>query len=156
MLSVRKLTDLKEVLLNPVASGPEDVYYMLRGQPNFTITVPGKIGQEYSKTFGHYHQHNEPERYEVLLGEAIFILQSRQNEIKTVHAKKGDIVEIPAGWGHNLSNTGETLLITADNAPGNAETEVNDYEPIRQKHGMAYYVIEENGQPKLIRNKNYE
>ncbi|MEK7565728.1 MAG: glucose-6-phosphate isomerase family protein [Patescibacteria group bacterium] len=151
MISIRKLTDLKEVLMDPAATGPEDVYYMLRGNPNITVLMPGKIGQEYTKTFGHYHKDDSPEKYEILLGEGIFMLQSRQNETQTISFKKGDIIEIPAGFGHCLINTGSSSVVTIDNA----NAQINDYEPIRQKHGMAVYIIEENGQPKLVKNPAY-
>ena len=35
--------------------------------------------------------------------------------------------------------------------PGHA-----DYEPLKKMQGACYYVVEENGKPKLIKNKNYK
>jgi glucose-6-phosphate isomerase, archaeal len=160
MISVRKLSDLKEYLKDPSSKGPEDVYYMFRGNPCITVLMPGFIGEEYTKTAGHYHKNDVPEKYEVLFGEGIFILQKReitdiQEDVRVIRVIRGDVIEIPSGWGHTQSNTGTTPLITFDTAPENAETAVNEYEPIKSKSGFFYYVVEEKGEPKLIKNPAY-
>ena len=41
-IKIRKLKDLREVLMNPEAEGPEGVYVMVRGNPNITVLVPGE------------------------------------------------------------------------------------------------------------------
>ncbi len=155
---------MKPVLYNPDAQGDDEIYYMIRGNPNITVMNSGKIGKEYLKTLGHYHKHNEPETYRVLFGTALFLLQKRRNnnpdtieDIKLIKAYQGDIVNIEEGYGHTMINIGSTALVTTDNAPANASQEVNDYEPIKQMGGFAYFIIEgDDGNPKLVKNDNYK
>ena len=91
--SIRKLQAMSEVLMDPVFGKTEDefnAYYMYRSvyQKNdmrFDITLlPSRlIGKEYTKTYGHYHpkpEHQDlayPEVYQVLKGEAAFVLQNK-------------------------------------------------------------------------------
>lgn len=159
--SLRKLSEMQEVLMEPGASGPEEVYFMVRGRPNVTVLLSGKLGEEFCKTFGHYHYHNKKEHYKVLHGEGIFLFQKRGKDptiIEDVQIKKvktGDTVEVPKGYAHLMVNNGSEFLITIDDAPANAETEMNDYGPIKKMQGFCYYVIEENREIKFVKNPKY-
>src|SRR3989338_9245201 len=70
---------MREVLMDPSAgSGPAVHYHMVRGgsdQRNITIWEPGKVGDEYIKTYGHYHVGKLDETYWVLFGEGIVLVQ---------------------------------------------------------------------------------
>lgn len=174
----RKHEEMKEVLMSPEASGPAIHYYMIRGgkeKRNVTVLESGTVGGEYIKTYGHYHVGNLDETYWIAEGEGIVILQNRKldesgkpidDEIESFQAiavKKGDSVFIPSGTGHLLVNTGKVWLVTIDDSPVNFD-EVDpvslpghvDYEPVRKMRGFAYYVAEENGQPKLLKNQKYK
>lgn len=169
---------MKEVLMDPNAVGPEIHYYMIRGgteKKNITVWETGTVGGEYIKTYGHYHVGDLDETYWVMHGEGIVLLQTRKldsnnnpidDEIETFRAikvKAGDHVFIPSGTGHLVVNTGKTWLVTIDDSPVNFE-EVDpvtlpghaDYEPIKKLQGFAYYVVEENGTPKLVKNLKYK
>lgn len=169
---------MKEVLMDPNAVGPEIHYYMIRGgtdKKNITVWEAGSVGGEYIKTYGHYHVGDLDETYWVIHGEGIVLLQTRKidsnnnpidDEIETFKAikvKSGDHVFIPSGTGHLVVNTGKTWLVTIDDSPVNFE-EVDpvtlpghaDYEPIKKLQGFAYYVVEENGTPKLVKNPKYK
>lgn len=169
---------MKEVLLHPEAEGPEVHYYMIRGgvdKTNITVWETGTIGGEYIKTYGHYHIGELDETYTVLQGEGIVLLQKRgqdasgnpvDDEIEkfiAITVKKGDSVFIPSDIGHLVVNTGKTWLVTSDDSPVNFE-EVDpvslpghaDYQAVQKMKGFAYYVIEENGKPALVKNPNYK
>lgn len=169
---------MKDVLLYPDAPGPKIHYYMIRGGPekkNITIWETGTVGGEYIKTYGHYHVGKLDEMYWVIEGEGIVLLQTRKidnsenpidDEIETFFAikvKKGNTVFIPSGTGHLVVNTGKSWLVTSDDSPINFE-EVDpvslpghaDYEAVKKMRGFAYYVVEENGQPTLIKNPTYK
>lgn len=169
---------MKEVLLHPEAEGPEVHYYMIRGgvdKTNITVWETGTVGGEYIKTYGHYHVGQISETYWVLQGKGVVLLQIRKkdqngeyidDEIENFYAikvKQGDSVFLPSGTGHLVANTGKRWLVTSDDSPVNFE-EVDpvslpghaDYEPIKNLKGFAYYVIEENGQPTLVKNPNYK
>lgn len=169
---------MKEVLMNPEASGTEVHYYMIRGgkdKKNITVWETGTVGGEYIKTYGHYHVGKLDETYWVIYGEGIVLLQTRamdekRNPIdeqidtfKAIKVKSGDSVFIPSGTGHLVVNVGKTWLVTADDSPVNFEEADPvslpghaDYEPVKKMKGFAYYVIKENGQPKLVKNPNYK
>lgn len=169
---------MKEVLMAPNAEGPEIHYYMIRGgvdKKNITVWETGTVGGEYIKTYGHYHIGQLDETYWIVNGEGIVLLQEREvdslgkpinDKIKSFQAivvKAGDKVFIPSGIGHLIVNTGRTWLVTIDDSPVNFN-EVDpvslpghaDYGPIKELHGFAYYVVEENSQPKLIKNPYYK
>lgn len=168
---------MKEVLMSPDAPGPEIHYYMIRGgvnKRNITVWETGTVGGEYIKTYGHYHVGKLDETYWVIQGEGVVLLQKREVDtqgnpiddrieyFKALYVKDGDSVFIPSGFGHLVANVGKTWLVTADDSPVNFE-EVDpvslpghaDYEPVKKMQGFAYYVVEENGKPKLVKNHRY-
>ena len=166
---------MKDVLMHPEAEGPAIHYYMIRGgkdKQNVTVWETGTVGGEYIKTYGHYHVGELDETYQIVQGEGIALLQklvvenntpnpSRIAEFKAISVKAGDSVYMPAGYGHLVVNTGKEWLVTVDNRPvagpddsasmpGHA-----DYESVKKMHGFAYYVVEKNGVPTLVKNTLY-
>ncbi len=175
--ATRTHEDMKDVLMHPEATGPEIHYYMIRGgkeKTNITVWETGTVGREYINTYGHYHVGQLDETYIVAAGEGVVLLQRRKEkngnpidgEIESFYAikvKVGDEVFIPSGTGHLVANTGKTWLVTVDDSPVNfAEVDPvslpghADYEPVKKLHGFAYYLIEENDQPTLVKNPNYK
>lgn len=172
---------MQEVLMDPAAVGPSIHYYMIRGDMknnrgnNITVWEPGAVGREYIKTYGHYHVGKLDETYKFISGEGIALLQKLAvdengnmikdivEEFKAIPVKIGDELFIPASCGHLVANTGLDFLVTSDDSPVNF-TEVNpaslpghaDYELVKQMRGFAYYVVENNGQPALVKNKLYK
>lgn len=169
---------MREVLMDPDASGPEIHYYMIRGgkdKQNITVWECGTVGGEYIKTYGHYHVGKLDETYYVVSGQGIVLLQTRKldgqsnpidDEIESFRAiavKAGDKVFIPSGAGHLVVNTGKTWLVTVDDSPVNFEELDSaslpghaDYKPLKKLRGFAYYVVEDTGHPKLVKNSNYK
>ena len=170
--------EMKDVLLHPEADGPEIHYHMIRGgsdKTNITVWETGKVGGEYIKTYGHYHVGQIDETYHVVAGNGVILLQNRKqdadgnpidDEIESFYAikvKVGDSVFIPAGTGHLAVNTGNVWFVTSDDSPVNFEEADPvslpghaDYEPMKKLKGFAYYLVEENGQPTLIKNPKYK
>ncbi len=180
---VRKLGDMKEVVLDKrfLASANMDMelYYMFREvskneedkkrikekglRYDITIIPPNTLGTEFVKTAGHYHpllpgsQMTYPEMYEVLEGDAHYLLQRREEERGTekitdvivVKAKEGDKVIILPNYGHVTINPSETTLKMANWV---ARTFSSIYEPIRVKGGAAYFELT-NGE--FIKNEKY-
>lgn len=168
----RSQKEMKDVVMNPEAIGPENHYYMIRGgsdKGNITVWESGTIGGEYIKTYGHYHVGKLDETYTILSGEGIIILQERDDSddvlksFKAIKVKSGDSVFIPSGMGHLGINIGKTWLVTRDDSPVNLD-ENNavsfpghaDYEPFKKLHGAGYYVVEKNGKIEFIKNPNYK
>lgn len=162
---------MREVLMDPDATGPSVHYYMIRGgeeQKNITVWEPGLVGREYIKTYGHYHVGDLDESYEILYGEGIILKQKIGDapdiveEFVVTRVKHGDRVYMQPGYGHLAVNTGSTFFVTADDSPvrfddpdpaglpGHA-----DYEPVKKMRGFAYYVVVDEGKPALVRNPRY-
>lgn len=168
---------MQEVLMDPSAPGPAVHYYMIRGgkdQRNITVWEPGTIAGEYIKTYGHYHVGALDENYWVILGDGIALLQKRAHgpdgkplddvieEFKAIQVKAGDHIYMPPEYGHLVVNTAKTYLVTADDSPVNFDEENPvampghaDYEPVRKMRGFAYYVVERDGVPALVKNPLY-
>lgn len=176
--SFRRLSDMTPVLLDEQyvtdensskilytmfrnSVSPEHIGMFRKENVRYDVTVieSANIGREPSKTFGHYHPMSEdgtnpyPEVYEVIEGSATFLLQrkmgSRITEVNLIDASRNDKVLIPPGYGHLTINTGEGKLILANLVSSRFKS---NYEPIREKHGGAVYVINVGG---LIQNPHY-
>ncbi len=167
--AVRRIFDLKDVLLDePKEDG--DAYYMFRGvhrpedekkfekykvRYDITVIPPRTIGREYIKTLGHYHPEAEnglsyPEVYEVLHGHALFLQQGPDaSDFLVTEAKKGDVVVMIPNHGHITVNIGGEPLILANLVSSKFQS---IYEPVKEKHGFAWYYTTEGWIP----NKHYE
>jgi glucose-6-phosphate isomerase len=167
---------MREVLMDPAAPGPAVHYHMIRGGArarNVTVWQPGTVGGEYIKTYGHYHVGDLDETYWVLQGEGIAIIQKRAegadgpiddeiDDIYAVRVKAGDALYMPSGWGHLVVNIGSSFFVTADDSPidfgeddGVSLPGHADYAPVKRLRGFAYYVVERQGEPRLVRNPLY-
>lgn len=169
---------MRDVLMDPSAPGPEIHYHMVRGgseQSNITIWEPGKVGDEYIKTYGHYHVGKLDETYWILFGEGVVLVQKRavdasgnpiDDEIEQAYAvsvNPGDAIFIPAEWGHLVANISPTYFVTADDSPVNFN-EVDpvslpghaDYEAVKRMQGFCYYIVEKDGKPVLVKNEKYK
>jgi len=177
-LATRTHEAMQPVLMDPEAAGPAVHYYMMRGgvdQRNVTVWEPGTVGGEYIKTFGHYHVGKLDETYWVQFGEGVLLMQklevnaagepivNRVTEFKAIRVKGGDSQFIPAGYGHLVANVGSTYFVTVDDSPVNFEEKDAaslpghaDYKMVEQARGFAFYVVERDGKPALVRNPRYE
>ncbi len=163
---VRMLHDMDEVLYDKEwAEGAEnlELYYMYRDlslsrrdrdlfleqgiRYDITVIPPLMLGREYVKTAGHYHPPvpgetiTYPEVYEVLEGEATYLLQREDlSDVVVVRARGGDKVVVPPGYGHITINESNKRLKMANFV---ARGFSSDYGPIRERGGGAYFLIEE-------------
>lgn len=138
----------------------EDRKKILRYSLRYDITIipPARIGEEYIKTYGHYHPRADgvsyTEIYEVLEGKAIYLLQkrgSKDSEIKdvvAVLAGKGDKVIVPPDYGHVTINPSNKTLKMANWVCRNFNS---IYEPYKKLRGACYYYTTSG----WIANKNY-
>jgi glucose-6-phosphate isomerase len=114
---------------------------------DITIIPPGMLGGEYMKTAGHYHplipggSVTYPEMYEVLEGEALYLLQKQDGgDVVAVNASAGDKVLIPPDYGHITINRSNKTLKMANFV---ARDFSSLYDPIRERAGGAYFFTRE-------------
>ncbi len=183
---IRELDDITDVIHDKewLKTSPNfELYYMYRDlaenaldkmkiedaglRYDITLMLPIMLGKEFNKTLGHDHpivpgtNLTYPELYEVLEGEAVFLLQdSNDKEIKDVfaiHAKKGDKALMLPKYEHVLINPTDKKLKTCNWICRNFGS--NIYKPFRARHGFCYYAMKNPSAPlgiKWIKNENYE
>ena len=163
---IRHLMDMADVIFDQAwLAGAEDfdLYFMYRDlylsrtdreklieqglRYDITIIPPAMLGKEYIKTAGHYHPRTAcgsvtyPELYEVLEGEALYLLQNSDlSDVVAVYAKAGDKVLVPPDYGHITINRSNKTLKMANFV---ARDFSSLYEPYRKKGGGAYFFTRE-------------
>src|SRR3989344_1196164 len=151
---------LKEVMMDPKSEGVREPYFVIRGDEgqNITILSPGKNGNEFNKTYGHFHNYQGVEIYRVVYGQGILVMQRNDEigeakEVSVSNLRSGMTVEVPAGYGHALVNIGKTYLVVIDDAPNTPRA--NNFELVKEKHGFAYYIVDKKGEVGFEPNSNY-
>ena len=159
---IRRLYDMSGVIFDQkwLASAPNlELYYMYRDlylsrsdrdrlldqslRYDITVIPPGMLGLEYIKTAGHYHpmppggRVSYPEIYEVLEGEALYLLQKQDfSDAVAVNASSGDKVLVPPDYGHITINRSNKTLKMANFV---AREFSSLYDPYRQRGGGVYF-----------------
>lgn len=132
-----------------VAPAPESEGHLCHG---VTVLHPGRVGDEYFMTKGHYHQKpGTAEVYYGLAGVGLMMLQTRWGLWRTVEVGPGTVVYVPPHWGHRSVNTGDAPLVLLFAYPGDAG---HDYGTI-ESTGFARLVVAEGGRPRIVENPRY-
>lgn len=114
-----------------------------------SIIYPGKVGDEYFMTKGHFHAvEGTAEIYLGLQGEGLLLMETRDGEVAHIPFRPGVMAYIPPFWAHRMINTGKDRFIFLGVYPGNAG---HNYGAIEQT-GFAKLVVESDGAPVLIDN----
>lgn len=114
-----------------------------------SIVHPGRVGDEYFMTKGHFHTVLETaEIYICLKGEGYMVMETPEGEARVEPLVKGRVLYVPPRWAHRSVNTGGEDLITFFAYPGDAG---HDYGTIEQ-NGFRKLVVERNGHPEIIDN----
>ncbi len=118
-----------------------------------TVLYPGKIGNEYHFTKGHFHL-KEPtsEIYIGMEGEGVILMQDREGNTTYVEMKPNVLVYIPPRTAHRSINTGKGRLVFLAIYPSNAG---HDYEAIKAK-GFKKLFVEKDGKPAVVDNPAYK
>ena len=159
MVILKTYKDLKPVLMNPKSKGLKEPYFIIKGDHQIVfILAPGLNGEEFNKTIGYFSSYPTVQNFQVALGQGIMLMQRNDElgeakEFKFVNLHAGRQVAVPSGWGVCLINTSKSFLIVqrSDLISDKYKT----MEPIVQKQGFAYYVIEKKGDISFERNPHY-
>lgn len=175
--STRTVNDMLEVQISRIKLGKSEsiLYYMFRDlskndddhkkileaelRYDITIIPPATVGEEFVKTFGHYHPKilgtdlSYPEIYQVLEGTAHYILQKKQkgkiSDVAVIKATAGDYIIIPPDYGHVTVNPSNKQLKMANWVSRHFASLYKDYQ---EKHGATYYELSDGT---FIENDSY-
>lgn len=157
-VTVRKATDMQgyykdEKALAELVENGNPVHYEVfevpvpeeYGHLMYCISTlqPGKVGEEYFMTKGHYHTiAGTAEIYLCLKGEGYMLMKTTSGECRSVKMTRGQMVYVPPFWAHRSVNTGNEPLVSFCVYQADA--------------GHNYGDIEEEGFPASFQNKNGE
>lgn len=124
---------------------PEVTGHLLSG---VTVLHPGRIGDEYYMTKGHYHVvRDTAETYLTLSGEGMLVMQREDGEAAAVPMRAGELAYVPPLWAHRTVNTGERPLIFFAVWPAQSG---HDYAAIERAGGFRQRVVARNGKPTVV------
>ena len=126
---------------------PEDEGQVLCGA---TVIHPGKVGDEYFMTKGHFHENDlSAEVYYTLRGKGYLLMETHNGKAEHALMQPGSVCYIPPGRAHRTVNTGDEPLVFFYAMPGDAG---HDYSTI-ERDGFAEIVVEREGQPVVSRRE---
>lgn len=126
----------------PVNEGVQGGLFM-----GITYLMPGKVGDEYFMTKGHFHAKTDrAEFYWGIEGEGVLILMNESREVWAERMFPGSLHYIPGGVAHRVANVGDSTLIFSACWPSDAG---HDYATIAQ-YGFAKRLKEVDGKPQLV------
>jgi len=119
-----------------------------------SVTYPGRVGDEYFMTKGHFHTRLEAaEIYLCLSGEGLMLMESPEGDVQVEQFVAGRAVYVPGRYAHRSINTSSTEpLITFFAFPGDAG---HDYGTIETK-GFRKIVVDREGVPTLLDNPRWQ
>jgi glucose-6-phosphate isomerase len=137
-----------------------EVYELSRppmaGELLFGISIvhPGKIGNEYFMTKGHFHEVLETaEIYYCLNGSGFMVMENPEGNTKVESLSPGSILYVPPRWAHRSVCVGKQEdLVTFFVYPGNAG---HDYGTI-EVQGFRKLVVEGPLGTEIVDNPNWK
>lgn len=117
-----------------------------------TILYPGKIGNEYYMTKGHFHTIlDTAEVYYTLDGEGYMVMENLEGNTLEMPLSKSQAVYVPRGYAHRTVNSGSVPLILFYTFAADAG---HDYGTIETK-GYRKLIVEQNGRPAVVDNPRW-
>ena len=117
-----------------------------------TMIHPGKIGNEYYMTKGHFHQIvDTAEVYYTLKGEGYMMLENLDGDWRVERMEKGKALYVPRGYAHRTINNGDEVLTAFYVFDADAG---HDYGTIETK-GYRHIVCEINGEVTVLDNPRW-
>jgi glucose-6-phosphate isomerase len=126
----------------PVSDGTEGSLFW-----GATILEPGRVGDEYFMTHGHFHAvRDRSEYYMTVTGEGALLLMKEDGETWSQPMTPGSVHFIPGGVAHRVVNTGAQPLVFLASWPSDAG---HDYATIATA-GFGKRMVERDGVPCLV------
>jgi glucose-6-phosphate isomerase len=147
-----KLLQTEDVLLYEVyeLKRPELAGEILHG---ISIVHPGKVGNEFFMTKGHYHTVlDTAEIYYTLQGDGYMVMETPEGDWAVEKLVTGSVLYVPPRWAHRSVNIGsEEDLVMFFAYPGNAG---HDYGTI-ETQGFRKLVMDVDGETEIVDNPRW-
>jgi glucose-6-phosphate isomerase len=114
---------------------------------------PGKVGDEYFMTKGHFHAVlDTAEIYYCLQGEGMMVMEMPEGDWAVEELRPGKVLYVPPRWAHRSVNTSDKEeLVTFFIYPAHAG---HDYGTI-ESQGFRKLVVERDNQPCIVDNPRW-
>jgi glucose-6-phosphate isomerase, archaeal len=118
-----------------------------------TIVHPGKVGEEYFMTKGHFHTVlDTAEVYYCLKGEGAMVMETLEGEWSVEELHSGRVLYVPPRWAHRSVNTSlREDLVMFFIYPANAG---HDYGTIEQQ-GFRKLILERDSRVQIVDNPRW-
>jgi glucose-6-phosphate isomerase len=119
-----------------------------------SITYPGKVGDEYFMTKGHFHTVlDTAEVYYCLRGHGYMLMENPEGDWEAQELTPGKAVYVPGRYAHRSVNVSpDEPLITFFAFPGHAG---HDYGTI-ETQGFRKLIVERDGKPAFVENPKWK
>jgi len=118
-----------------------------------SIVYPGKVGDEYFMTKGHFHTIlDTAEVYYCLSGKGLLLMENPEGDVHVEPLIPGHAVYVPGRYAHRSINTGKETLVTFYCFRADAG---HDYGTI-EKYGFRKIVVDREGEAVLVDNPNWK
>jgi glucose-6-phosphate isomerase len=163
----RRLSDMKDMYYDSEAvedlinENPLIYEYYDLGAPEHegdlafgtSIVYPGKVGNEYFMTKGHFHSIlDTAEVYFCLRGKGCMMMESPEGDWDVQELTPGKALYVPKRYAHRSINIGNEPLITFFAFRADAG---HDYGTIESK-GFRKLIVETDGKMEIINNPNWK
>jgi glucose-6-phosphate isomerase len=118
-----------------------------------TIVHPGKVGEEYFRTKGHFHTVlDTAEVYYCLKGHGVMVMETPEDEWSVEELRPGHVLYVPPRWAHRSVNTDPREdLVMFFIYPANSG---HDYGTIEQQ-GFRKLVLERDRRVQIVDNPRW-
>jgi glucose-6-phosphate isomerase len=121
-------------------------------QCSTTVLEPGRVGDEYYMTRGHFHAiRDRSEIYVGLAGEGRLVMATEDGRHAVEPLEPGTVSYVPGGWAHRSVNVGDDRLVFFAAYVGDAG---HDYGTIAQR-GLPVVVLAGDAGPEVVANPRY-
>ncbi len=118
-----------------------------------SIVYPGKVGNEYFMTKGHFHTIlDTAEVYYCLSGKGYMLMENPEGDWDAQYMEAGNAVYVPKRYAHRSVNVGTEPLITFFVFRSDAG---HDYGTIETK-GYRKLIVEKDGKPEIVDNPKWK
>ena len=118
-----------------------------------SITYPGRVGNEFFMTKGHFHSVlKTAEIYYCLSGHGYMLVENPEGDCRAYEMKAGNMVYVPPRYAHRSTNIGDVPFVTFFCFRGDAG---HDYGSIKTR-GYKNIIIEKNGNVEIAENPKYK